>query len=262
LKRALLVFALASWIAGCTGASPAPVVHVDSSGAQGSGPRVVVAPLNLPVAAPEEVSDAVPVVERELIEQLRRRGARVAVIYARDAEALWAAAAAAVPPSGDSAADLRTAAGKFAGALATAEPYDLLLLPSLALREARVSGRIASWDGVKRRIPVRTTGVAEDTHTAPDAPVFDTAEGMVASSQWGGRIAGLSLHLLAYRPGRKPMERWAGLDVVHETVQVRDTTTGAQSDVELRPRPRLFADTAVLDESIAQGLDPIWSRVR
>jgi hypothetical protein len=257
LKRAAFILALAGWLAGCANPSPA-VREVDAS--TGGGPRVVVAPLNLPVAPPEEISDAVPVVERALIDQLRKRGARVAVIYPKDAEALWAAAAAAVRPSGDSAADLRAAAGKFAGALETTEHFDLLLLPSLALREARVSGRTASWDGVRRRIPVRTSGSAEDAHTAPDVPVFDTS-GMVASSQWGGRIAGLSLHLLAFRPGFRPIERWAGLDVVHDTVQVRDPA-GAESEIELRPRAQTLTDTALIDESISQGLEPIWRRVQ
>ena len=226
-----------------------------------SGPRVVLAPLNLPVAVPAEVEDAVPVIERALIDAFQARGARVAVIHPRDAYQLWRAAASSIPQSGDAAADLRNAARKFAGAMETTEHYDVLILPSLVLREARVSGRNASWDGVTRRIPVRTSASAEDSHTAPDAPVFDTAEGLAASPQWGGKIAGLSLHMLIFRPEYKSRERFAGLDIVHETVQVRDPT-GAGSSVELRPRADLFGDREELHDAIEAAVEPVWSRVQ
>jgi hypothetical protein len=107
---------------------------------------------------------------------------------------------------------------------------------------------------------VRTHRSASDEHTVPDAPVFDTG-GVAATPEWSGHIAGLSLHLLAYRPGYKPIERWAGLDVVHDTVQVQPNT-GMHAETELRPRAAILGDTELVEESVAQGLEPIWNRVR
>jgi hypothetical protein len=220
---------------------------------------VVLAPLNLGIEPPADLDDAVPIVENALVRALQARGARVAMIWPPDAHALWDAAAASVARSDDPARDLRAVAQVFSNTLGESTRFDLLLFPSLALREARVTGRQARWDGVRRRIPVRTRAGAEDTHAAPDAPVFEG--GVALQPEWGGRIAGLSLHLLAYRPGYEPIERWAGLDVVHETVQVRGPT-GAQAEVELRPRADILGDATLVDEGIAHGLDPIWARVR
>lgn len=250
-----------SALCACAGAKSPSVSNVEGVSQARQGPRVVLAPLNLPVPVPAEVEDAVPIVERALIDAFQARGARVGVIHPSDAYQLWRAAASAIPPSGDPAADLRNAARKFAEAMETTERYDVLILPSLVLREARVSGRNATWDGVTRRIPVRTSASAEETHTAPDAPVFDTSEGLAASPQWGGKIAGLSLHMLSFRPGFKPRERFAGLDIVHETVQVRDPA-GAGAKTELRPRADLFTDREELHEAIEAAVEPVWARVK
>jgi hypothetical protein len=233
---------------------------MDSGSDAGGRPRVVLAPMNLAIAPPADLDDAVPIVENALVRALRARGAQVAMIWPPDARALWQAAYASVVHTGDPSSDLQATARAFHETLRRSESYDLLLFPSLALREARVMGRYARWDGVRRRVPVRTRGSAEDAHAAPDAPVFD-AGGLAAAPEYGGHIAGLSLHLLGYRPDYDPIERWAGLDVVHETVQVRHPS-GAKAEMELRPRARILGDAELVDEGVAQGLDPIWSRVR
>jgi hypothetical protein len=225
------------------------------------GPRVILAPLNLGVALPPDLDDAVPIVEQALIADLQRRGARVAVIWPPDATALWQECVAGIDSTGDPARDLRAAARSFAEILGEKEPYAVLLLPSLVLREARVSGRSAQWDGVRRRIGVRVQSQDDASQPAPDSPVFD-ASGLAAAAEWRGRTMGLSLHLLAWRPGRRtPSERWAGLDLVHDAVQMR-RGRGAPATLELRPRAQLLADPALVQEGVALAVDPIWERVR
>lgn len=224
-------------------------------------PRVLLAPLNLPVALPPDFEDAVAIVEHALIQELQARGARVGVLFPADAERLWQAAVSGTKQTGTAALDLRAAARTFAAALEATEPYDLLILPSLVLREARVSGRTASWDGVRRRIEVRSRADGDAPLAAPDAPVFDGA-GVVAAPAWTGKISGLSLHLMSFRPGqRKPSERSGGLDIAYDPVQVRDTGSDRPA-TELRPRPDLLASSEAVHEGIAVALDPLWRKVR
>jgi len=222
---------------------------------------VILAPLNLGVAAPPDLDEAAPIVERALIADLQRRGARVAVIWPPDATALWQASFAAAGDSGDPGRDLRATARIFSETLAQEQVFDLLLLASLGLREARVSGRFAEWDDVRRRIGVRTLSQDDVSRPAPDSPVFDTS-GVAAAPQWRGKIMGLSLHLMGLRPGRRvASERWAGLDLVHDAVQLR-RGRGAGATVELRPRSDLLADPLLVQEGVALALDPLWRSVR
>lgn len=246
---------------GCASGAAPGVVEVGNDSGPSGGPRVILAPLNLAVVLPSDLEDAVPVVERALIADLQRRGARVAVIWPPDATALWQECVAGIAGSGDPARDLRAAGHSFAEILAEKEDFDLLLLPSLGLREARVSGRFAQWDDVRRRINVRVQSQDDATQPAPDSPLFD-ASGLAAAPEWRGYFMGLSLHLLAWRPGRRtPNERWAGLDLVHDAVQVRPGR-GAPSNLELRPRAQLLDDPARVQEGVALAVDPIWERVR
>jgi hypothetical protein len=222
---------------------------------------VLVAPLNLPVAVAPDFEDALPLVEHTLLQELQARGARVGVIYPADAQQLWQAAVSGTKHTGDDARDLRASARTFSDALTATEEFDLLILPSLVLREARVSGRTASWDGVKRRIEVRSRANGDAPLAAPDAPVFDGA-GVVAAPAWGGKISGLSLHLMGFRPGqRRPTERWGGLDLAYDPVQVRDTGSDRPA-TELRPTADLLASPDAVREGIAVALDPLWRKVR
>src|SRR5512145_984551 len=92
-RRLLLLAATAALAAGCRAPGPKPLEF--GRGAPGAA-RVVVAPLNLPVQLAPDLEDAVDPVSAEVIRYLQGRGARVAVIWAPDAWALWRDSAAAV----------------------------------------------------------------------------------------------------------------------------------------------------------------------
>jgi hypothetical protein len=214
--------------------------------------------MNLAVALPAELDDAAPIVESALIEELQRRSVRVATIWPPDARALWAASVARVPHTGNASRDLRAASEMFAELLRESAHYDLLLFPSLVLREARVSGRNAKWDGVRRRIEIRTPEPDGTARNASDAPLFETT-GVAGSPEWTGKISGLSLHLLGYRADRRrPLERWAGLDLVHDAVPVRDP--GSRSQLEMRPQANLLDDSENLREGIDLALEGLGAR--
>ena len=253
-----LQIAVACCLAACAQRAPSVLEQKSVAGATGEGPRVVLAPMNLSVVLPQDLEDAVPIVENALILELQRRGARVAVIYAPDALALWQKSMLEVAPPHTRAEDLRNVAEYFAAALARNEVFDALIMPSLALREARVSGRSARWDGVQRRLGVRTSDV---TAAPADAPVFGGGEGVVASSEWSGKFSGLSLHLLSLMPGRRqPQERWGGLDLIHDAVSPNGRGT-RPSEAEKRLRRELLSDPDNVEEGVDLALDPIWRSI-
>ncbi|HVH16702.1 MAG TPA: hypothetical protein VNF72_00255 [Myxococcota bacterium] len=249
--------AVACVLAACAQRAPS-VLEQTSAGAPGDGPRVVLAPMNVAVALPPDLEDAVSIVENALIVELQRRGARVAVIYTPDALTLWQNSMLAVSPNPNNPADLRAVAVQFATTLARSQVFDALLLPSLALREARVSGRSVRWDGVQRRLGVRPGGA---TSSAADAPVFGGGEGVVVAGEWTGKITGLSLHLLSLMPGKwRVQERWGGLDLVHDVVSAHGPGANPAAP-DKRLRRELLADPENVEEGVALALDPIWRSI-
>jgi hypothetical protein len=257
VKRARWISWLAAGaaLAGCAGKAPLLVEPQGGAASEGA-PRIVLAPLNVGVELPADLEDAVPIVEAALIRDLQSRGARVAVIYPPDAAALWRASIVAAGPKAQEAGDLRAVAAAFARTLSESETYDALLVPSLALRPAKVSGRTAQWDGVRRRITVRQESTGNPASPAADAPILSD-EGVALSREWQGRISGLSLHVLAVRPGlRRVLEHWGGLDLVHDAVSVEGSGTS-----RLRLQRDLLADPANVSEGVALALDPVWRSV-
>ncbi|HVN37751.1 MAG TPA: hypothetical protein VMW19_06185 [Myxococcota bacterium] len=250
-RRAGALTLLAVALASC--ASHGPKMVEEGGGAQATGPRVVIAPLNLGVELSSDLEDAVPIAELSLIRSLQRRGARVAVIWTPDAVVLWRGAVASVVPEGSPAKDFRAAAQALEKKLAETQSFDMLLLPSLALRPAKLSGRTVRWDGVQRRLRVEP---AENASLPVDAPVF-AGEGVVGDSALQGKVSGLSLHLLALRPGRRTLERWGGLDLVYDAAPPRGPG-GSEKELEPKLRRVLLDDPLHVDEGVALALDPIW----
>jgi hypothetical protein len=166
--------------------------------------RVVVAPLNLALRLAPDLEDAVEPVEAEIIRYLQFQGAKVAVIWPPDAWALWRGSMETVRASESLELNLETASRAFTRELSEHADFDLLVMPSLVYRKASVEGRTARWDGVRRKISVRT-------RTA--------SGGSVVSAEWKGRITALSLHALVFTPeGHAVFQGWGGLDVVHDAV--------------------------------------------
>jgi len=257
--RLLLLLATAA-LAGCR--SPQTRSLVFESGAPGAT-RVVVAPLNLPVQLAPDLEDAVDPVSAEMIRYLKGRGSRVAVIWAPDAWALWRDSMEAVKASGRLAPDVADVAATFSHALADHADYDLIVFPSLVYRDARVTGRFAQWDGVKRRIRfrARSSGVAVGRAQAVPDPVFSTEQSAEAGEVpgWRGRITGLSIHTLVFTPqGRGVYQGFGGLDLVHDAVQERE----GSPDPVLQLHPKLLENSDHVREGVALALDPYLAKKR
>jgi len=222
-----------------TGCETAPVAEgvIRWVGEPGDEP-VVLAPLNLAVALPADLEESVvEPVEGEMIHYLQSRGARVAVIWKPDASWLWRESAGTAASDGSDGDDFDAVVRSFARTLSEHAAYRALVIPSLVYRHARVSGRHAHWDGVRRRIPVRSSDHRGD-HT----------------TNWDGRITALSLHALVYTPdGERIFQGWGGLDLVHDAAT--RPAGGGKDMAYLVPQNRLLDDPEHVQEGIAHALD-------
>jgi hypothetical protein len=238
LRRRAAGVVLALVAVGCAGEPSGPVRWEPGAGAAATV-RVVVAPSNLAVQMPPDVDLFVEPVERELIRHFQARGARLAVIFEPDAWALWRDSTAALLTSEPGEVGLDAAAAAFAVALRPHADYDLLVLPSLVFREARVVGRLVEWDGVRRRLAVRPAEVP-------------TIEGYTTG--WEGRFTGLSLHVMLLTPeGSRVFQGWGGIDVVHEAIVSRGESRG---DPALLPDGEATPDAERVAQAVSLALEP------
>jgi hypothetical protein len=237
----LLVGALVGLIvssAGC-GSVQSGLVRWEDGGSSAGSVRVAVAPLNLAVPLPRDLEEAVEPVQVEIIRYFQSNGARVAVIWPADARWLWQSSMLAVNSSESDAPGLETAARAFVRALDEHADFDLLVMPCLVYREARVIGRHAQWDGVRRRLHLHArTVTGENPHTR----------------DWKGRITGLSLHALVFTPeGRRVSQGWGGIDLVHDMVLVKGENSSRSF---LRLQQQLLENPEHVREGVALALEP------
>jgi hypothetical protein len=236
-RRRAAVAVLALVAAGCASERSRTVQWAPDAGGAATV-RVVIAPANLAVQMPPDVDLFVEPVQNELIRHFQARRARVALIFEPDAWALWRDSTAALVTSEPGEVGIDAAAGAFAVALRPHADYDLLVLPSLVFREARVVGRLVEWDGVRRRLAVRPSGVP-------------TLEGYTTG--WEGRFTGLSLHVMLLTPeGSRVFQGWGGIDVVHEAIVSRGESRG---DPALLPEGEARPDAEYVAEAVDLALE-------
>jgi hypothetical protein len=203
--------------------------------------RVAVAPLNLGLRTPPELRGSEAPVWTEILRYLGTQDRTLAVVDASDAVELWSTAAAEVERSG-AELEPRAVAARFAQLLTAHADYDILVMPSLAVRRARIGGHHAWWDGARRELPVRSP--------VPIAP----ADGLggVTISGYRGSIAAASLYVAILGPdGASLYEGLAGLDVIQEVARGERPRGG--SEWTLAPRRDSFADAAELREGVERA---------
>jgi hypothetical protein len=208
--------------------------------------RVLMTPFNLALSVPEELQDIDEPVWYELLRHFQAHDRQVTVIEPVDAELLWLDALDDLEQSGKTP-DLETASSHFARLVGEQVNYELLLMPSLVLRSARVQGRNAYWDGVRRRLHVRGMPMS--------GPI--TEIGLPGSNPgvWGlkGRVTAASLHVaFLARDGRLLYQGLAGLDLIQEAIPDRRRP---RDSWQLVPREAPFADVASLREGLALAFE-------
>jgi hypothetical protein len=205
-RTLLLLAVFTAALAACT-SPPAPAPEF---GAASTARSVVVAPLNVAVRAPADLASKGDPVWTELLSYFQRQDRQVAVLSPLSAERLWLAATSDLDLS-DRQAALRTAYSRFARELAGHRDFDLLVVPSLVVRPAQVSGLHASWDGVQRPVPNAATAVQRGVGdlTGPGADLL--------TGGLTGKVAAASLHVVVLRAdGTRLYDGLGGLDVLQE----------------------------------------------
>jgi hypothetical protein len=169
-----------------------------------------VAPLNLGIRLPQELEGAVAPVWQELLRYFQARDRQVIVTSVVDPELLWLQALEKVEHSEALPRELATVSGVLARQLHQDDGYDLLLMPALLFRNARVHGRYAVWDGVRRLLPARGWAVGNSI-------LMMAGGNSIVERGFSGRLPAVSLYVMVLTSeGTVAYQGVAGLDVVHE----------------------------------------------
>jgi hypothetical protein len=242
--RATITPFLAAAALACAGApTPSAEQAATSLGSEG----VLVVPLNLALRVPAELRDVGEPVWHELLRHFQAQDRHVSVIAPVDAELLWMDTMAELEQPGVTL-DLPTASAHFARRLAEHTDYGLLLMPSLVLRSARIHGRHAYWDGVRRRLHVRGAPMY--------GPIIEIGLPGNNPQMWGlsGRVSAASLHVaLLSSDGRFVYQGLGGLDLIQEASLDRHAP---RETWQLVRREAPFADV----ESVRQGIALAFER--
>ena len=168
-----------------------------------SGRHVVVAPLNLGIRRAESLDQKSAAVGRELLAFLESSGAEVSVLSHEDALEMWEDA------HGASSAKTHDIVSRgFAREVASAGDFDLLVMPSVVIRGARVTAGHAHWDGVRRTLEVG--------HPVVD-PLQAHGHSEVQVNHLKGSVAGASLHVVTLDVGGSVLfQGLAGLDLMQK----------------------------------------------
>lgn len=209
-------------------------IEADHVGAPGVR-TVAVLPLNLVLALPGELEYPSRQVERQITRYLRDTGLQVLVVRLHEARKLLAAGE---PADGDDAGARRA----FVERLRADRAFDVVVLPSLVYREARVRAvtHEVAWDGVTRELSI----VGEHQREYSLSYTADVA----------GRMPAVSLNVLVYDDrGQRIFESYGGLDLVHEASMV---TPGQNLSYQWRLKRHRLEDEDAIREGVAVAFDP------
>ena len=249
--RVALLLAVTSLGAGC----PAPGYDPDW---RSKADRVLVLPLNLVAAMPEEVADGARKVDEAMLDYLAERGKSVSAIGFDDAEAAWRAGESECRAAGTKGCDRFDRVAPFAARRLRADrEFDVLLVPYLLLRNARTDGYTASFDGVER--PVQMPRYAPYGPYRYGYGPYAYGPYAYGAYGWGGsRIRAASLKVFGFRPdGERTFAGIGGLDVVDE---FDDSEERGEYTVEVREN--VLSDPAEIREGVAIALSEFVPRPR
>jgi hypothetical protein len=202
---------------------------------------VLVFPLNVVAPMPTGLESGAAPVSEALRTWLAAQGLAVEELSPAPARAAWIAAAQALREQhGEQQMAFEGAAGVLARTLRRERAFDALILPWLALRPARVKGRMVTWDGVTRTLRL-IGGESKKTHFLLEDFSADAA----APSLQVGVFAA---------DGAKLFDGVGGLDLVHAIVVLGEPPKIGE---QLLPPAQILAAYAPVSEGIALALAPL-----
>jgi hypothetical protein len=237
-RFAVLAFACAA----CVTAPPHPyLIAPGNEGAPGVQ-SVLLLPLNFAVALPAELSDGAPRVEESIATYLRSSGRTVASMSLFDALREWGIAADEVRSDSNADPEFKAVTQRFARNVGGIGDFDVLVMPSLLYREARIyeGSRVAVWDGVKREFEF-----ARESRMSGSIHLMTTV---------AGSMPGVSLHLLVLdSAGTRVFNSFGGVDLVHEFDMAN---AGHRFSTGLPLRKDRLSDDAAIENGVRLAFDP------
>lgn len=200
---------------------------------------LLILPLNLAALMPEELEPARPIVWAELEAYLRAHGKDLRTVSFADARRLWLASIREVR-SRNSRAGYDEASHALVGKLTLHADFDAVIAPSIFVREAKIDGKSASWDGVERELEIE----------------LDARVRLPKPLPLDGVAPAASFHAVVLGPdGSKQGEGVGGLELLvgARVLRKRDWATDAVT-VEFVPRVEPFSSREHLLEGISKAL--------
>jgi hypothetical protein len=241
-KDIVSTLAIASLLA-C--ASPAPKARSVLAGNEAR--NVLILPLNTTAIMSPELEHLRAPVWSELEVYLRSEGKQLRTASRRDARRLWLGSIKQAR-SGETGAKagFDDAARRLVFELARYADFVTLIIPSLFIREAPVSGNVATWDGVQRELEFEQNG--------------SEARNLPAYSSYVGVAPAASLHAVVLdAEGNKLQDAVGGLELL---VRVRAMKIVPPENrgphLEFAPHTGPYANPENLREGIAGALAPYF----
>jgi hypothetical protein len=210
--------------------------------------RMLVLPLNVVTTLPNELEEPSAMVWQELEAYLGSHGKQVQTLSLIDARDLWHESIEQVRMQGESRGGFKAAAKAMTVELAKHSEFDVVIIPSLFITQARMRGRSASWGGVRRTVELGGEPLS--------------AGSIVITSSLGGTIRGASIHVVVCdAQGIQVHEGSGGLDLL-DLIYI----TGKESDPiherPFGPQSRLdpFSDPKHINEGVRRAFAPFLSR--
>lgn len=241
------IFALALTL-GCASAPKQP----ERSVLMGNPARnLLILPLNVAAAMPEELVAQSPIVWDELEIYLRGRDRQLKTVNPRDIRRLWIASVREVRARPEGAkAGYKEAARVLVGKLAQYAEFDGVIVPSLFIRKAQIHDQAASWDGVERPVELEASGAARTKLT-----MSDTMGDEKLDAKLEGVAPAASFHAVVFdAQGNEIQEAVGGIELL-VSVEALARRSGAIT-FKYVTRTDLFSNLAWVRQGIALALAP------
>jgi len=208
--------------------------------------HVLVLPLNLVAAMPEEVVGRSESVDDVMLDYLAKHGKSVRAIGFEKATAAWREGEGDCRSAEPKGCDRFARVAPFAARrLRATHEYDVMLVPYLLLRGARTNGYTASFDGVERRVKIWNYPVNGPYGYGP------YPYGPYAYEPWfgGSRIRAVSLKVFGYSAeGQKLFDGIGGIDVVDQF------EPSEEYGYTVEVREKLLRDPSAIYEGVTRAL--------
>lgn len=213
--------------------------------AGGEAQNLLILPLNVTAIMPPELGAMSSFVWTELEIYLRAQGKQLKTASFRDARRLWLGSIRQVRAGEKGArAGFDDAARALVLELAKHAEFDTVIVPSLFIRKAFISGNSATWDGVERPLEFEESS--------------RPARHILANTPLVGAARAASLHAVVLdAKGNKLQEATGGLELlVRVRVQGGLGSLTSKPTLEFTTRTDLFANREHVREGIAEALAP------